>query len=191
MKRALRHVIGYTVAVGLSFYLGVLTRDHLLISDLKESSERPARFLGKPAPYLASTTLDSKTWDLGQEAGKVVVLEAWATWCGPCTASIPRFQHLNDRFRKSSEFVFVGVSLDDDPSIVRKFCDDHHMTWPQLIEPKKVWDNSVARALEIKGVPFTCVIDKKGLVRYYDDHSLPDDVGGLEAIVQKLLSEHT
>ncbi|HWA09444.1 MAG TPA: TlpA disulfide reductase family protein [Opitutaceae bacterium] len=189
MKRSWRHIIGYTVAVGISFYAGMVTTESLRIRRLSEEFRRPLKYLGKLAPHLSSSTVDSKPWDLGREAGKVVVIEAWATWCGPCTSSIPRFQHLNDRFHGRSDFAFIGLSLDGDASIVKKFCADHAMTWAQLVEPKKVWDNSVAQAFEVQSVPFTCVIDKKGVVRSYDDKTLPEDGGGLEAIVQKLLSE--
>lgn len=191
MKRGFRHIIGYTVAVGFSFWAGMVTMESLRTRKLREDFLRPAKFLGKLAPHLTSSTVDFKPWDLRQEAGKVVVIEAWATWCAPCTTSIPRFQHLNDRFHGRRDFIFIGLSLDGDASIVRKFCADHAMTWEQLVEPKKVWENSVAQAFEVQGVPFTCVIDKKGVVRYYDDRSLPGDGGGLEAIVQKLLSEQS
>ena len=189
MRKSVFHLIGYTVVAGASFWIGALTRDYLVTKAAREALARPSKFLGNPAPMVSSTTVNSATWNLDKKRGKVVVIEVWATWCGPCVASMPRFRHLYERFKDRPNFMFVGVSLDPEWSVVREFCAQHDMPWEQLLEPKKEWSNSVARAFEVTGVPFTCVVDKRSIVRYYDDKTLPQDAIGLEDIVQKLLWE--
>jgi thiol-disulfide isomerase/thioredoxin len=112
------------------------------------------------------------------------VLEFWATWCPPCVEAIPSFKRLHGRFKDRRDFELVGVSLDGDVSVVRQFCSAHGMEWEQLVEPKRIWDNSVARTLDVKAVPLTCIIDKKGIIRTYNHFP-----GNLEPLVESLLSE--
>jgi hypothetical protein len=94
-------------------------------------------------------------------------------------------QATHDRFKDRSDFAMVGVSLDGDVSAIKQFCAAHKMECKQVVEPKRVWDNSVARAFEVTAVPLTCVVDKHGIVRAYSHFP-----GNLEPFVEALLSEH-
>jgi peroxiredoxin len=183
MKKILFHSIGYTLVAGIFFWAGALTRDYLVTKELKGARVRSGKFLNKPAPPLASVMANSTPWSLQDQKGKVVVLDLWATWCGPCVASMLTFKSLYERFGHRPEFALIGVSLDNDASTVQQYCAAHDIPWEQLIEPRKKFDNSIARALEVDGVPFTCVIDQKGIVRFYD-HS-----AHVEGVVARLLEE--
>jgi thiol-disulfide isomerase/thioredoxin len=184
MKKFVLHLIGYTLVAGGSFWGGALTRDYLVTREAREQRGRYAKFLNQPAPSLASHTLDGVPWDLQAHKGKVVVIEAWATWCGPCIASLPKIKHIHERFGQRNDFMLVGVSLDKEPNTVKRFCADQGITWLQLIEPGKKFDNSIARALEVKGIPFMCIVDRKGVVRTYQHAS-----GDIERLIERLLAE--
>ena len=85
--------------------------------------------------------------------------------------------------------MMVGVSLDEEASAAKDFCQRHDIQWTQLFESGMEFDNSVARALEVDRVPFVCVIDKVGVVRFYDGIVGKNDPRDLNALVQKLLTE--
>jgi len=184
MRKYLIHIICYPLLAVCCFWGGALTRDYLVNKERIEDLARPARFLNKPAPVISTFTIDGKHWDLAEYRGKVVVLEFWSTWCPGCVSSIPHIKSLHAKFGHRSDFLLAGVALFKDPMVIRKFCDERDMPWEQLIEPKREWDNHAALALEVKHVPFTCVIGKDGVIRVYDFYS--GDVGRL---IERLLAE--
>ncbi len=184
MNKILLHGICYTVVAVVAFWGGALTRDYLVTRAARMERARYAKFLNKPAPPLSSRTIDSLPWSLREQRGKVVVIEVWATWCGPCLAVLPNFKHLHERFGHRSDFQLVGASLDDDADAVKQFCERHDVGWLQLLEPGKRFESSIAQMLEVSGVPFTCVIDKEGAIRVYRDAS-----ADLERLIDRLLAD--
>lgn len=95
--------------------------------------------------------------------GKVVVLDFWATWCGPCVAEVPHMLELYERY-KDRGVEFIGISLDSQPAALKKFCEERGITWPQYCEPGKTWETSVAQRSGVRSVPTLFVLDKTGRV---------------------------
>ncbi len=85
--------------------------------------------VGEPAPTFKLTTLDGKTIDLGELRGKTVLLDFWATWCGPCLAELPNMQAVYKDYGSRPDFVMIGISLDSDADALRKFVKDRQMGW--------------------------------------------------------------
>jgi peroxiredoxin len=189
MRKILFHLVSYSLVAGGCFWAGALYRDYRVKHERQEARARVTRLLDQAAPEIQATTLEGKPWKLSDQRGKVVVLEAWATWCGPCVAQLPASKRLYEKFKHEPEFQFFGASLDSDAQKVRDFCVTNTVPWTQLLEPGRVFDSSVARAFGVTAIPFTCVIDKKGFVRRLDGWASPDSSGPIDVLIERLLKE--
>ena len=94
-------------------------------------SPEPASGLkaGQPAPPFSIKTLDGKPLRLADFRGKYVLLDFWATWCGPCVRQTPALKRLFDRFGGDDGFVIIGLSLDKNVEEPRKYVDKNRLGW--------------------------------------------------------------
>jgi peroxiredoxin len=189
MKKVPIHAMCYTFVAAAAFWGGMWTRDYLAVKKRAEASQRPARYLDHTAPEVRSFDIQGKSWSLADQRGKVVFLDFWSTRCAPCIAGLPELQAIASRFSQRADFALYGIALDSDGETVLSFCKKRNLNWTQLFEPGREFDNLVARAFEVRRIPCVCVIDKKGVVRYYDGTSSRSDAGGLQLLISKLLSE--
>ena len=123
----------------------------------------PVVEIGRPAPRYAATTLAGDSVSTSALAGKVVLLNVWATWCAPCREEIPFLQSLYEKHR-SDGLEIVGVSVDargEEPDI-RAFAERFRMTYPIWRDP----DERVQSLFLALGVPSTYLIDRKGVLRW-------------------------
>lgn len=87
----------------------------------------------KPANYAFKVKdVDGKTVNLADYKGKVVMMNFFATWCGPCKYETPMFVQLQDQYR-SQGVAFVGVQIDDDPALLKAFKDEYKVNYPLLL----------------------------------------------------------
>lgn len=93
-------------------------------------------------------------------AGKVVVLNLWASWCGPCRMELPDFQKFYDKHSKDGTLSIWAVDAEESPARVQKFLNDKSYTFPILMDPK-----AFAR-FGIDGIPTTLIADASGAVRF-------------------------
>ena len=127
----------------------------------RESTPRVA--IGEPAPRYAATTLDGDSTSTSSLAGKVVLLNIWATWCAPCRDEIPYLQSLYERHRGDG-FEIVGVSVDarGQDAAIREFAKEFRMTYPIWRDP----DERVQSLYLALGVPSSYLIDRTGILRW-------------------------
>jgi thiol-disulfide isomerase/thioredoxin len=112
------------------------------------------------APDFTLQTLDGQDITLSQLKGKVVLLDFWATWCGPCRESIPHLIQLYKDYHGNG-FELVGMDLDrGDVETVRRFVQSLNIPYPILVTP-----DDVARSYKVSGIPATILIDKEGRIR--------------------------
>ena len=173
---------------GLIFVCGILLFGYfsgLFRPDLKvyERGTRYEKFLNQPAPDAVTTTLDGQRWALRAQKGKVVLIDFWATWCGPCVASIPRMKKIFDRYRGNPDFLMAGVSLDDDAGRVKKFVADKKIGWLQLFEAGAGRNNRFAGAFRINAIPSVWLIDKESRVVAVDLDSESEITRKIDALL--------
>jgi thiol-disulfide isomerase/thioredoxin len=120
--------------------------------------------VGKPPIPFEVKGLDGKTISIEKLKGKVVLIDFWATWCGPCRSEMPKVISLYNEFH-SKGFEIIGISLDDSRSVLERYLQDNKMTWPQYFEGTK-WDNSVAKRYGVHSIPSTFLVDRQGNIRY-------------------------
>jgi thiol-disulfide isomerase/thioredoxin len=116
--------------------------------------------LGKPAPLFSGHMLDEKDFSLDGLQGKVVLLDFWATWCGPCVMAIPHIQDLSKKYA-DKPVVVIGVNQDQGAKAkVTKFLEKKSITIRQYMD-----DGSVGEKYSVTGIPCMVLIDKKGSVQ--------------------------
>jgi len=112
------------------------------------------------APDFTLKTLEGQEITLSQLKGKVVLLDFWATWCGPCRESIPHLIQLYKNYRESG-FVLVGMNVDKgDVEVVHRFVKSMDIPYPIVIA-----SDEVARNYRVTSIPTTFFIDKGGKIR--------------------------
>jgi thiol-disulfide isomerase/thioredoxin len=118
---------------------------------------------GDVAPPIAGKLLDGQDFTLESLKGKYVVLDFWATWCGPCVAEIPNMKSTYEAFAKNEKFAMVSISLDEDAATAKKFTEKQQMAWTQVHLPG-VWENAAAKAYGVRGIPSIWLIGPDGKV---------------------------
>lgn len=135
------------------------------------------------APEFKLMSLDGKTFTLESLKGRVVLLDFWATWCGPCHQALPELKAIQKRFAKEA-FEIVSISVDRDRRALEAFVKKNEMTWPQLFDE----GSRVAHgAFGINDFPSYVLLDPEGIVVYYARGYAPSTASRLNAQIEQAL----
>lgn len=115
----------------------------------------------KAAPPLELRDLDDRPWRLADQAGRVTVLNFWATWCEPCQAEMPALQTLARRHAASGQLQVIGVNYQEGALRVRRFVQRYDLRFPILLDEQ----GTAARAWTSRIFPTTVLVDARGRPR--------------------------
>lgn len=116
---------------------------------------------GQPAPDFALKSSTGENLRLSEYRGDVVMINFWATWCGPCRQEMPLLDELYSRYQRVG-FSLLGVNIDDDSGKAMKMVSDLGVTFPVLFDSGK----EVSRLYEVEAMPVTVIVDREGTVRH-------------------------
>ncbi len=143
-------------------------------------SVNPALARARMAPPFAVTTADGKQFTLDDMGGRVVLVDFWATWCGPCNEELPHIQKIAQEFA-GQPFVLISVSWDSDPAKWQAFIDAHKMTWNQYRDA----DHQLSNAYAVNAIPHYFTIDADGVLQDEQLGSGADIEGKLRKLVAR------
>jgi thiol-disulfide isomerase/thioredoxin len=120
---------------------------------------------GKPAPDIIGTTLEGKNIALSNFKGKVVYIDVWATWCGPCRKELPKTRMIEKKYQSNNQVVFMYVSVDEDitawKALLKK---DKNFTGVQVHDAPDNKHQSVWEKYLVWGIPRYILIDQNGKI---------------------------
>lgn len=138
----------------------------------KEIAESCAKFwkrasvLGSEIPWEGLSDLEGKPFQFDEYKGKIVILDIWATWCGPCIKELPNIKEVYSKNQAAGVEV-IGVNIDENPADLKEFMEKEQLPWKMVVsnEPSKMgFETQLVQSLGITGIPFIAVIGRDGKV---------------------------
>lgn len=153
-----------TLAIIIGAY--ITYKGYFRIRHMMVLQERNEVFVDKPAPDVTGITSEGEKWSLRSQRGKNVIIVFWASWCPFCTKEIPHILRLAKGLQDDPDTILVSINLDTDPDKARSFIKEKGITYPVLMDEKKLGMKSeISRSFNLNGIPSIWVIDKEGIVK--------------------------
>jgi thiol-disulfide isomerase/thioredoxin len=164
---------------GFQEFLKVASREDVDYARAQRFVERPELARAKMAPNFRLTTLDGRTLTLESLTGKVVLIDFWATWCGPCREALPHMRQIAKIF-DGQPFVVLSISLDSDEAKWKEFVGKNGMTWMQYRDGS--FEGRISKQFNVTAIPATFTIDSDGVL---EDQHVGD--ANIEGKLKKLI----
>jgi thiol-disulfide isomerase/thioredoxin len=143
-------------------------------------AENPKLALAKMAPAFQVTTLDGSHFNLDDMGGRVVLIDFWATWCGPCNEELPHLQKIAKEFA-GQPLVILSISWDNDEAKWKDFIAKHQMTWQQYRDA----DHKLSQRFDVNAIPHYFTIDADGVLTAEMMGSGSDVEGKLKRLLKR------
>ncbi len=146
----------------LTAILVLILTSVLLIVGCSSPAPSPTPQVGKPAPDFQLPDLNGQSVSLSDFQDKSVLVNFWATWCGPCRYEMPFIQEIfEDKEWSDKGLVILAIDIGESPAKVREFMESNNFSFPVLLDGEE----KIAEQYNIRGIPTTIFIDKQGLIR--------------------------
>lgn len=136
------------------------------------------------APDFTLKSLEGANLRLEEYRGQVVLINFWASWCGPCRQEMPLLDRLHQRYVDTG-FAVLGVNVEGEEAPARELIDKIPVTFPVLIDE----DQLVSELYKLEAMPSTVVVDRDGVVRYIHRGYKPGDEAKYVEVVKELIRE--
>jgi peroxiredoxin len=137
-----------------------------------------------PAPDFTLKSNQGKNLKLSEYRGEVILLNFWASWCGPCRQEMPELEKLQARYQDYG-FTILGVNVEEDASKADKVLKKTPVSFPILYDTS----NKVSKAFDVRAMPSTVMIDRDGNMRYLHKGYVPGDEDEYAKWIKKLIRE--
>ena len=132
------------------------------------SAKAQSALVGAPAPDFALRSLARENVRLSEHLGEVVLINFWATWCGPCRQEMPLLDALYAKYQRAG-FILIGINIDEDREHAIEMAQTLKVSYPILFDERK----DVSRSYRLGTMPLTVIIDREGIVRYVSEGFKP------------------
>ncbi|RKU30724.1 hypothetical protein C6497_03335 [Candidatus Poribacteria bacterium] len=151
----------------------------------KSAGGQPSEWIGKQAPAFKVMDLNGEEITLEKYHGQVVLIDFWATWCGPCIGELPNVKATYDKY-KDKRFQIIGISLDRSKPTLESFVKEQNLGWVHYFDQ----ESKIANQYGVTGIPATFLIDGEGIIRMTNlrGHQLETAVG--EMVEENLKIPH-
>lgn len=148
------------------------------------ASASSTQLIGQAAPDFVLRSFAGRNVRLSEHIGEVVVLNFWATWCGPCRQEMPLLDEIYDRYLPAGMVLF-SINVDEDQQRASEMAQALRVTYPVLFDERK----DVSRAYQVAIMPVTVLIDRAGVVRYVSEGYKPGYEKRYTGKLRELLNE--
>jgi peroxiredoxin len=139
---------------------------------------------GGPAPPFSLSSVSGDPQTLSQYKGQVILVNFWATWCGPCQQEMPLLDQMYKKY-KPAGFTLIGVNVDKTAPAVKELLARKPVSFPVLLDPA----NQVSKAYHVDEMPSSVIIDRKGQIRYIHRGYKPGDENEYQDRIRQLIRE--
>jgi thiol-disulfide isomerase/thioredoxin len=158
------------VGAGILFYFGFGPGRERFETKSNQGIAPAVPELNQKAPDFSLISLQGDKVKLTELRGKAVVLNFWATWCGPCRMEMPLLQAYADEYQ--ADLVILPINNDETPATIQKFVDELGLRLDMVLDPGA----KVTQAYRVRGFPTTIFIDKDGIIRFQHIGVLNEDL---------------
>jgi peroxiredoxin len=148
------------------------------------SHPSPDNLVGKKAAEFTLPDVSGEEVALQSFRGKVVLLNFWATWCGPCREELPELDRVQEKFRKRG-FVVVAVTVDNELDNIRSFMKKYDLKLQALWDRRK----KVVDAYKVEKMPSSYLIDRNGVIRFVHLGYSAEELKRIEAEIDEMLGK--